>query len=139
MTEQLDLFAPTTPPAPDPVESQPCPAPRPRRRRGRGSTPGPEVITQVLTETTAGRFGLLDDSERVVVFEEPDRVRVASEEDLVTGLMASGHLERHPRRDAVSALHGAIRRPVTPIRPTRAGRGLLARWSALHPQPKGPQ
>lgn len=137
MTEQLDLFAIDTP-APAPAESQPCPAPRPRRRR-RQSTPGPEVITQVLTETTTGRFGLLDDSERVVVFEEPDRVRLASEEDLVTDLMASGHLERHPRRDTVSALHGAIRRPVTPIRPTRAGRGLLARWSALHPQPKGQQ
>jgi len=138
MTEQLDLFDPSTPSAPDAVESQPCPAPRPRRQR-RGSTPGPEVITQVLAETTAGRFGLLDDSERVVVFEEPDRVRLAGEEDLVTGLMASGRLERHPRRDTVSALHGAIRRPVTPLRPTRAGRGLLARWSALHPQPEGQQ
>ncbi|MPZ00995.1 MAG: hypothetical protein GEU97_24130 [Actinophytocola sp.] len=95
------------------------------------------MITQVLTDAAAGRFGLLDYTERVVVFDDTDRVRLASEEDLVTSLMTSGHLEQHPRRDTVSALHGAIRRPVTPIRPTKTGRGLLARWSALHTSRKG--
>jgi hypothetical protein len=87
----------------------------------------------VLTEIQHGRYGLLDDTDRVVIFEEDDRVRLALDEDTVLSLLAQGYLDRRPARDTVSCLHGAVRRPVTGLRLTRRGRDLLARWSALRP------
>lgn len=79
----------------------------------------------------------MDDSDRVVIVEDVTgalaRVRYATDEDAVTALIRSGCAERCPPRDNLSALHGAIRRAVTPLRLTRHGRSICARWNALAP------
>lgn len=125
---QLGLFADQLPATPAPVSARACPPPR----TGRKSAPvTPPVAQDVLAEVQDGRYGVLDDSDRVVVFEDTDRVRVAIDEDTVHTLMAGGYVERCPVRESFSCLHGAIRRPVSPLRLTKSGRSLLNRWSAL--------
>lgn len=126
MTQQLSLFGP----AAAPVAPAVCPPPKATRSR-RGQSP--QAATEVLSEVQEGRFGVLDDGERVMTFTETDRVRKALDEDLVHHLIRAGLIEQHPRRDTLSCLHGAIRRPVTPLRLTKRGREQLARWTALHP------
>ncbi|WP_209440791.1 hypothetical protein [Amycolatopsis thermoflava] len=91
------------------------------------------MAQDVLAEVQDGRYGLLDDSDRVVLFEDTDRVRIATDEDTVHALMQGRYVERCPARDTVSCLHGVVRRPVSPLRLTRQGRNLLSRWSALKP------
>ena len=86
----------------------------------------------MLAEVQAGRFGLLDDSDRVVVLDGDGHVRAALDEDTVHELVRGRYAEVCPARETVSALHGAVRKPVTPLRLTRNGRALLHRWSALH-------
>jgi hypothetical protein len=78
-----------------------------------------------------GRYGLLDDGDRFVVFEDDDRIRLAAEDNVLASLMANGYIERRPARDTVSCRHGVIRRPVTPLRLTKSGHGLMHRWAAL--------
>jgi hypothetical protein len=125
---QLDLF--TTPGRSAPAPARACLPPRTRATR----TPAtPAVAQDVLVEIVDGRYGLLDDTDRVVVFEDTDRVRLAVDEDVVHTLTSQGYVQAHPPRDTVSCLHGAIRKPVTPLRLTASGRRLLARWSALRP------
>ncbi|MFD9893536.1 hypothetical protein ACFWY9_29685, partial [Amycolatopsis sp. NPDC059027] len=105
---------------------------RGRKSASRGPA-NPLVAKDVLAEVQQGRFGLLDDTDRVVVFEERDRIRYAQDEDIVVHLMSIGYIERRPARDTVDALHGVVRRPVLPLRLTRAGRGKLQRWANLSP------
>ncbi|MBN6039122.1 hypothetical protein [Amycolatopsis sp. 195334CR] len=131
MTDQLDLFG--TPPTPTgrPAPGRQCP---PVRQRGQRSTAGnPAVTVDVLAEVHEGRYGLLDDTDRVVVFEDSDRVRMALDEDAVHQLLAQGYAQRRPLYDTVSCYHGVVRRPVLGLRLTKRGRSLLARWSALRP------
>ena len=78
-----------------------------------------------------GRYGLLDDGDRYVVFEDDTRVRLAADENVLASLVANGYVERRPARDTVSCKHGAIRRPVTPLRLTKSGHALMHRWAAL--------
>ncbi|SFJ41400.1 hypothetical protein SAMN05421835_105144 [Amycolatopsis sacchari] len=125
---QLDLFGPQ--PVSAPVPGRACPPPRSPRR---AASVTPTVAHDVLAEIQEGRYGALDDSDRIVVFEDTDRVRLATDEDTVHELLTGGYVQRCPPREAVSCLHGAIRRPVAPLRLTRQGRALLHRWSALKP------
>lgn len=129
MNDQLDLFG--TPPKPTgrPAPGRQCPPVRQRGQRSRAGNPA--VTTDVLAEVHDQRYGLLDDTDRVVVFEDTDRVRVALDEEAVHELMAQGYVERRPARDTVSCHHGVVRRPVLPLRLTKRGRTLLHRWSAL--------
>jgi hypothetical protein len=131
VTDQLDLFGnarQTEPPAKP--QTRECPPPRPRRTRSSGR---PEVVADVLAEVRDGRYGLLDDGDRYVVFEEDDRVRLAADDTVLASLAANGYLERRPARDTVSCKHGVIRKPVTPLRLTKRGHQLLHRWQALTP------
>lgn len=125
MADQLDLFATTTAPAPAPADTA-----RARSRRSR-STGRPEVAAEVLADVHHGRYGLLDDGDRYVVFEDDTRVRLATDENVLDSLAANGYIERRPIRDTVSCRHGAIRRPVTPLRLTKSGHALMNRWGAL--------
>jgi hypothetical protein len=89
------------------------------------------VARDVLAEVHLGRYGLLDDTDRVVLFEDDQHVRMAL--DVITHLMAHGYIEPRPTRDTVTCLHGVIRRPVLPLRLTHTGRTTLDRWSAYTP------
>jgi hypothetical protein len=91
------------------------------------------VARDVLAEVHTGRYGLLGDTDRVVLFEDDEHVRMALDEDAVLYFLARGYVERRPARDTVSCLHGVIRRPVLPLRLTRTGRSMLDRWSSLRP------
>lgn len=105
--------------------------------RGRGKTRSkaghPAVVTEVLTELEYGRYGLHDQSDTVVIFEDHDRIRVALDGDAVLNLIQQGYAERCPARDEVWSLHGVVRKPVVPLRLTKRGRTLLMRWTALKP------
>ncbi|NKQ57578.1 hypothetical protein HFP15_32420 [Amycolatopsis sp. K13G38] len=127
---QLGLFADQLPGGPAPASSRACPPVRTGRKPARAPVT-PSVARDVLAEVQDGCFGLLDDSDRVVLFEDTDRVRVAIDEDTVHTLITGGYVERSPARETVSCLHGAIRRPVSPLRLTKSGRSLLNRWSSL--------
>ncbi|TQJ05446.1 hypothetical protein [Amycolatopsis cihanbeyliensis] len=91
------------------------------------------MAVEVLAEIEQYRYGMLDDTDRVVVFEDTDRVRMALDEDAVHHLISQGYAQRCPARETVSCHHGAIRKPVTPLRLTKRGRTLLYRWSSLAP------
>lgn len=130
---QIDMFADSAAPAPSCVQQNHRPAP-PTRGRSRSHAPmTPDRVVPILADVHQGRFGLLDSTDRVMVFEEHDRVRAALDDDLVTSLLRQGYIERRPQRDTVSCFHGAIRRPVSPLRLSKQGHILLARWGALKP------
>ncbi|MCF6425906.1 hypothetical protein [Amycolatopsis tucumanensis] len=129
MEDEFGLFS--APAAGTPAPSRQCPPPRPRKRSK--AVISPALAQDVLAEVQDGRYGLLDDSDRVVLFEDTDRVRIATDEDTVHALMQGRYVERCPARATVSCLHGVVRRPVSPLRLTRQGRNLLSRWSALKP------
>jgi hypothetical protein len=124
---QAGLFRPT-PAAPTSAPVREAPAPRPR---GKAPAMTPAVAHDVLAEVREGRYGLLDDTDRVVWFEDADHVRFATDADLLHSLMNNRYVEHCPARDLTSSRHGAITRPVLPLRLTKTGRELLARWSAL--------
>ncbi|TKG57847.1 hypothetical protein [Prauserella endophytica] len=128
--DQLDLFG----------EASAAPAPRPARQcpptRGRSTRKPPAnplVAKDVLAEVQLGRFGLLDDTDRVMVFDDEGHVRAALDEDIVHHLLSGGYVERCPPRDTLTRLHGVVRKPVLPLRLTKTGRAMLQRWANLHP------
>ncbi|MFE3179080.1 hypothetical protein ACFXPA_44380 [Amycolatopsis sp. NPDC059090] len=127
---QLGLFG-TVDTAPAPQSGRQCPPPRASRRKNASGGANPSVAKDVLAEVRDGRFALLDDTDRVLVFEDADRVRAALDEDVVHHLISGGYVSRGGSRDVVSAMHGAIRRPVTPLKLTARGRTTLQRWSNL--------
>lgn len=128
--DQLGLFD-TVAPAPVARPARACP---PARGRTTGRPPAnPLVAKEVLAEIQLGRFGLLDDTDRVVVFDDEGHVRAALDEDIVHHLLAGGYADRCPPRDTRSCLHGVVRKPVLPLRLTKTGRAMLQRWSHLHP------
>ncbi|WP_143229461.1 hypothetical protein [Actinophytocola xanthii] len=127
--DQLDLFGAAPRPASGTSTRQSPPA-RARRARSSGR---PEVAADVLAEVHQGRYGMLDDSDRYVVFEDDTRVRLAADDNVLASLTAGDYIERRPVRDTVTCRHGAVRRPVTPLRLTRRGHALLNRWQALTP------
>lgn len=126
--EQLSLFGPVAPPLPT---SRACPPVRARGTKPRGESP--QVANDVLAEVRDGRYGLLDDTDVVMVFTEPDRVRKALDDAVVHRLMSAGLVRVGTNRDTTACLHGAVRKPVTPLRLTKRGREQLTRWSALRP------
>lgn len=125
--EQLGLFGPQPADTPAPVRA--CPPPRGRQPSRSAATPA--VAQDVLAEVQEGRYGALDDTDRIVLFEDTDRVRVALDEEAVLSLIRAHYVERCPARETVSCLHGVIRRPVSPLRLTKQGRNLLHRWTSL--------
>lgn len=131
---QLDLFGNPQPavPAPAPAPVRECPPVR-SGKSARSAAGNPAVATDVLAEVRDGRYGLLDDTDRVVVFEDTEQVRLALDEDIVHHLISAGCVERRPPSDTVVCRHGAIRRPVSPLQLTRNGRTLLHRWTAYKP------
>jgi hypothetical protein len=124
---QFGLFGAQPAPTQEPTGA----APSRGRKRGRAVTPA--VAQEVLVEVQEGRYGLLDDTDRVVWFDDTSHVRLAQDEEIVAGLIRQRYVERCPARDTVATRHGAIRRSVLPLRLTAQGRALLARWSALTP------
>lgn len=128
---QFGLFD-TPVPAPPPVPGRSCPPAR-GRAKATGSSGNPLVAKDVLAEVRDGRFGLLDDTDRVMVLDGEGHCRAALEEDVVMHLVSIGYVERSPARDTVSCLHGVVRKPVLPLRLTRRGRDMLQRWSNLAP------
>ncbi|WIX81715.1 hypothetical protein QRX50_13605 [Amycolatopsis carbonis] len=118
--------------APPPASGRQCPPAKSRKPRG-GHVGNPLVAKDVLAEVQEGRFALLDDTDRVVVFEDTNWVRVALDEDIVLHLLSIDYIRRGPARDTVTAYHGAVRRPVTPLKLTPRGRSMLQRWSNLAP------
>ncbi|WP_134661664.1 MULTISPECIES: hypothetical protein [unclassified Amycolatopsis] len=133
---QLGLFG-TVPAASAPQSGRQCPPARASRRKDTGQGANPLVAKDVLAEIRDGRFALLDDTDRVLVFEDTDRVRTALDEDVVHHLISVGYVAPGGSRDTVSAMHGAIRRPVTPLKLTARGRTMLQRWSNLSGYPGG--
>lgn len=127
---QLGLFG-TPAPAP-PSTGRACPPARGRRKAS--GTPGnPLVAKDVLADVRDGKFGLLDDTDRVMVITGDGHCRAALEEDIVMHLLSIGYVERSPARETVSCLHGVVRKPILPLRLTRRGRDMLQRWSNLTP------
>lgn len=131
---QASLFdSPQSVAAPEPAPVS-APLGARRRRRTDGS---PQRAAELLAEVHDGRYAAVDDSDRIVIVEDVTgalaRVRYATYEDAITTLIRSGCVERCPVRDNLSALHGAICRTVTPLRLTRYGRSVCARWNALAP------
>jgi hypothetical protein len=127
--DQLDLFGAAVPEiAPASATSAPA---RPARSSGARCSGRPEVAAEVLTDVHHGKYGLLDDGDRFVVFEDDDRIRLAAEDNVLGSLVSNGYIERRPARDTVSCRHGVIRRPVTPLRLTKQGHALMHRWAAL--------
>lgn len=127
--DQLDLFGAAVPEV-TPASTTTAPARSARAGRAK-STGRPDVAAEVLTDVHHGRYGLLDNGDRFVVFEDDTRIRLAAEENVLASLAANGYIERRPARDTVSCLHGVIRRPVTPLRLTKSGHALMHRWAAL--------
>jgi hypothetical protein len=125
---QLGLFG-SPAPAPAPAPGRACPPARGRRKPG--SVGNPLVAKDVLAEVLDGKFGLLDDTDRVVVLDGEGHCRAALEEDIVLHLVSVGYVDRHPYRERISCLHGVVRKPVLPLRLTRRGRDMLQRWSNL--------
>lgn len=130
--DQMDLFDNPTD-KPSTAAGRACPPSRPQRSRRNSSTGRPEVAANVLAEVHMGRYGLLDDSDRYVVFEDDTRVRLAADDTVLASLAANGYLKRRPARDTVTCRHGVVRKPVTPLRLTRRGHALMHRWQALTP------
>ena len=127
MNDEFELF--TASATDTPTSSRQRPPPRKRSK----PVITPALAQDVLAEVQDGRYGLLDDSDRVVLFEDTDRVRIATDEDTVHALMEGRYVERCPARETLSCRHGVVRRPVSPLRLTRQGRNLRSRWSALKP------
>ncbi|WP_410642663.1 hypothetical protein [Amycolatopsis sp. lyj-346] len=119
-------------PAPEPTAGRACPPAR-GRRKATGSPANPLVAKDVLADVREGKFGLLDDTDRVMVLDGDGHCRAAGEEDIVMHLMSVGYVERGPARETISCLHGVVRKPVLPLRLTRRGRDMLQRWSNLTP------
>lgn len=124
MSDQLDMFS-ALPAAPT------VPAPEPSRRKEPGG--GPQRATEVMVQISEGRFGVLDNTDRIVWFEDDRHVRHSPDEDVVASLIAGGYAGERGDRYRVGCRHGAIIRPVTPLRLTPAGKKLLTRWRSYVP------
>jgi hypothetical protein len=103
----------------------------------RKASPGgsPQRAQVVLAEIELGRYGVLDSTDRIVVFEDEDHVRHSADEDVVVSLMSAGYATERADGYRVRCRHGAVLRPVTPLRITPAGRALLRRWRSYKPLP----
>jgi hypothetical protein len=91
----------------------------------------PVRVVGVLQDVRDGRLGVLDATGRVVEFYGDDQVRYSPDEDVTGGLIIQGYIAETGDRYRVTCRHGAIRRPVTPLRLTPDGKRLLLRWSSL--------
>jgi hypothetical protein len=128
---------PTTSEQPGLFGGQPVLAADATASRSRKALPGgsPQRAQEVLADIQTGRYGVLDSTDRVVVFEDEDHVRHSADEDVVASLMAAGYAVERAESYRVRCRHGAVLRPVTPLRITPAGRALLRRWQSYKPLP----
>jgi len=129
--DQLGLFG-TVDPAPPPTPARQCPPVRDRKKAS-GGTGNPLVAKDVLAEVRDGRYGLLDDSDKVVVIEEGERARPALDEDIVHHLIANGYIARCRPGHTMTCVYGIKRSPVLPLQLTGRGKAMLHRWSNLQP------
>jgi hypothetical protein len=115
-----------------PTQSSPKPGKTMSPRRSFAAQGGgsPREAAEALADIRDGRLGVLDNTGRVVRFIDHDQVRHGDNEGVVVALIRSGYVIEDDR-GRVSCLHGAIRRPVIPLKLTGPGRVLLERWSAL--------
>lgn len=132
-TDQISLFDP-----PDQATAPVAPAAATPATTGRRRHDGsPQRAAELLAEVQDGWYAAVDDTDRIVIVEDVTgslaKVRYAIDEDAITTLIGSGCVERRPPRDNLSALHGVIRKTVTPLRLTAHGRAVCARWNAFAP------
>jgi hypothetical protein len=128
--DQLDLFG-----GDDPAPAGPVPAPTLPSTR---LTPGgsPDRVVRVLQDIRDGRLGMLDTTGQIVEFYgDGNRVRLFPDDDVAAALLDQRYAQEKSNRDRVTCKHGAISRPVTPLRLTPDGKRLLLRWSSLVPMP----
>ncbi len=123
---QLGLFG--TDPAPAPAK----PALPPTRLTPGGS---PARVVRVLQDVRDSRLAVLDTTGQIVERYADDRVRLSPDDDVAAALMAQGYAAEQGDRHRITCKHGAISRPVTPLRLTPDGKRLLLRWAALAPMP----
>lgn len=90
----------------------------------------PHRAEEVLGLINNGTIGILDNG-RIVDFHDNGRIRHSHYETIVAHLITQEYVERGPRRNARSALHGANRTWAIPLRLTKHGSCLLARWRTL--------
>lgn len=135
--DQLDLFANPTGGGLVPVTRSSRRRPPARRRSRTTPSAAPLVARDVLAEVQLGQFGLLDDTDTVVVFDAEGNVRTALDEDLVHHLIRQKYVHRCPIRDALTGHTSRGSRPVLPLRLTTSGRRMLEKWSALGPVDDG--
>lgn len=126
---QLDLFGGSDPAPADPAPAAVLPSTR--------MTPGgsPARVVRVLQDIRDGRLGMLDTTGQIVEFHGDDRVRLSPDDDVAAALLDQRYAAEKSNRDRVTCKHGAISRPVTPLRLTTDGKRLLLRWAALAPMP----
>ncbi|MBB3051148.1 hypothetical protein FHS23_002171 [Prauserella isguenensis] len=131
--DQLDLFGNSTGGGLAPVtqSSRQCPPTRGRTRKTPSAAAS--VAKDVLAEVQLGQFGLLDDTDTVVVIDPEGHMKTALDGDLVHHLITQKYVQRCPARDTFTGRTGRGNRPVLPLRLTISGRRMLQKWSALGP------
>lgn len=134
---QMGLFGPDPEPGPAPASdaSQPAAQSKATRPNPGGS---PARAVRVMQDVRDGRLGVLDVSDRVVEFYGDGlQVRFFPDEDVAAALIAQRYVTGMGDRHRLNCRHGAILRPVTPLRLTPEGKRLLLRWASLVPLPGG--
>jgi len=134
--DQSDLFGGSLEPTDPPRKTH---ARRPRsgsqgtRQFKKLAGGSPQRAAEILHEVKEGRYGVLDNTDRIVLFEDDRHVRHALDEDVIVSLISQGYVTEGKASDRVGCRHGAVIRPVMPIKLTNSGSLLLERWSALKP------
>ena len=124
--DQLGLFGADTSDRAEPVPARPA---LPSTRLSPGGSP--KRVVRVLQDIRDGRLAVLDVSGQIMERYGDDRVRLAPDDDVAAALMAQGYAAEQGDRHRITCKHGAISRPVTPLRLTPDGKRLLLRWSSL--------
>lgn len=127
--DQIDLFGGALGQA----AANPAPA-KPAVRLGFGGKA--DAALEVLDQVHNGRYGRIEDNERIVYLDGENRCRHALDADAV--IVESLLRQRYVKPTYVETMrHGAIAKLVEVLAPTTGGLGLLTRSSVL--RTKGPR